>query len=958
MAVMSCNMAGNVRADDAVPNYERDIAPLFKEHCARCHGGEARKAELDLTTPAGIRRGGESGTILSGDTPLESRLFEVLHEREMPPAGQGRLSDEQIALVGRWLESGASLGDTEKTDLPTEHDILPILLLRCTVCHGSLQQEGGLDLRTRESILRGGKSGPAIVPGKPDESLLLKRIHAGEMPPPRRIVEVSIKPPEADEINRLAEWIAAGARAASVAESDEQPFSAEDLDLWSLQPPHAMPPPKVSNEENARNPIDAFVLARLEAAGLSLSLPADRRTLIRRAAFDLTGLPPTLDEVAAFVADERPDAYERLVDRLLASPHYGERWGRYWLDLAGYADSEGVQHSDPVRPNNWRYRDYVIRAFNSDKPYDRFLLEQIAGDELADYQHGPITPDLADNLIATGFLRQVPDGSFSSITAFVPDRLDTISSELEVLSSSVLGLTFKCARCHTHKFDPISQRDYYRLAAVFKGAMDEHDWMKPTGGGEGMHSPFPVRDLPHVPDEERQRWEANERLLDEQLAALNAQWEMHRAPLREKVRSERLAALPEAIRADVKAALDTPAEQRNEVQKYLAEKFSSQFALPDEELGQLDADFKTAAESHAAAVKEVQARRMPRPTIRALWDRGQPSPTYLLRRGDYRTPGDLVEPGIPTALADGGASYVAQPPWPGAVSTGRRLAFARWLVRPDHPLTARVAVNRVWRHHFGRGIVATLDNFGKAGAAPSHPELLDWLAVNFTRQGWSLKSLHRLMMTSSVYRQSSEVSAEHERLDPDNLLWSRMPLRRLEAEALRDTLLSVAGVLDQTAGGPADGVDARPDGLVTERGTRRSIYLLQRRTQPPTILETFDLPRMGPNCVDRPESNVAPQALLLLNNRRVRELADTFAARVAAAAGDMPAGQIDTAFRLALLRDPTAEELDTALAAFSRFTAEWAQVPVEARGGVPAERKALGNLCHALMNSAELVYVD
>lgn len=958
LAMLVLSAASSVFAAEDGPIFERDIVPLLKERCTRCHGGEARKAELDLTSPAGIRRGGESGAILSPGKPDESRLYELIHDRQMPPEGQGRLSDEQIALVGRWIEAGAPLGDDPSTSAPTQHDVIPIFLLRCTVCHGARRQEGGLDLRTKESMLRGGASGPAIVAGHPDESLLVKRIQAGEMPPRRRVVEVSIKPPEQDEIEKIARWIAAGAPETDAAVTEEADAPDEDRQFWSFQPPLAATPPGVAAADRVRTPVDAFLLSRLEAVGLSLSPEADRRTLIRRATFDLTGLPPTAEDVDTFLADERPDAYEHLIDRLLASPHYGERWGRYWLDLAGYSDSEGVQHSDPVRVNNWRYRDYVIRSFNTDKPYDRFLLEQLAGDELTDIDREPVTAEVVENLTATGFLRQVPDGTFSSITAFVPDRLDVISSELEVLSSSVLGLTFKCARCHSHKFDPISQRDYYRLAAIFKGALDEHDWLKPTPSGDGMHSPFEVRDLPRVEPSERQRWEQLEQVINAEIATGQDALRRQAEPLRAKLRGERLAALPEAIRTDVQQALDAPAEQRGEVQKFLAEKFGPQFALPDDELAKLDTEFKTVFEQSATAVKAAQARRQPQPAIRALWDRGQPSPTYVLRRGDYRTPGDPVEPGVPAVFSHPQSPYEVAPPWPGAHSSGRRLAYARWLTQPDHPLTARVLVNRVWRHHFGRGIVTTLDNFGKAGAAPSHPELLDWLAVEFVRHGWSIKTLHRLLMTSSVYRQSSAVSQEHERLDPDNRLWSRMPLRRLEAEALRDTLLAVSGALDRAAGGPADGVDARPDGLVSERGTRRSVYLLQRRTQTATFLETFDLPRMGPNCIDRSESNVAPQALLLLNNRRIRELADEFANRVAAEAGDDPRHQIKHAYRLALVRSPSDDELRLTLETLTRLTNEWSQRPADARGGVSAERKALGNICHALLNSAELVYVD
>src|SRR5205085_1222204 len=444
---------------------------------------------------------------------------------------------------------------------------------------------------------------------------------------------------------------------------------------------------------------------KLEEKGLTLSPEADRATLLRRAYLDLTGLPPEPAEVREFLADPAPDAYERLVDRLLASPRYGERWGRYWLDLAGYADSEGKREQDLPRPHAWRYRDYVIRACNADRPYDRFLLEQLAGDELADHEKAPeITPEVYDNRVATGFLRMAPDATWANITGFVPDRLEVIADEIEVLGSAVMGLTLKCARCHSHKFDPIPQRDYYRLADVFKGAYDEYDWLKPDvrpGLGPVSQDVLGGRHLPHVTTRERRAWQAHNARIQKEIALKSGR-----------------------------------------------------------------------AGKDSARIKGLRARLLPEPRVQALWDRGQPSPTYVYRRGDPLLPGRLVGPGVPSVLTDGKTPFKVEPPWPGAKKTGRRLAFARWLTRPDHPLTARVIVNRLWKHHFGNGIVRTLGNFGKAGTPPSHPELLDWLAVELMRRGWSLKEMHRLMMISSTYRQSSAVTPAHEKLDPDNVLLS------------------------------------------------------------------------------------------------------------------------------------------------------------------------------------------
>jgi hypothetical protein len=858
----------------------------------------------------------------------------------------------------------------------TEADIVPVLLLRCTVCHGARKQEAGLDLRSRASMLKGGKSGPAIVAGSPAESLILKRIAAGEMPPRRRLVEASIKVIEQPEIELLKKWIERGALEShdgvdSAVAGAEPRISADDRAFWSFQPPRAALVPSVHGAARVRNPIDAFILNKLEAAGLSLAPEADRSTLIRRASFDLIGLPPMPEEVDAFVGDSDPLAYERLIDRLLDSPHYGERWGRYWLDLAGYADSEGVQHADPIRPHAWRYRDYVIRAFNSDKPYDRFLLEQIAGDELADYENGPVTDEIYDNLVATGFLRMAPDGTTANITNFVPDRLEIIGDEINILTSAVLGLTIRCARCHDHKMEPIPQQDYYRLAAIFKGAYDEHDWLRPaTGEGRG---PFGNRLLTHVTPTERTAWEQLEKQINEEIAPLKTALAAKESELIEKHVEERLAKLPQSLHDDLRQMLATPADKRNEVQKYLADKFEATLKIDSAELRKIDPEFKKFAEESDQQIKAIEARRKPEPMIHALWDRGEPSPTYVLRRGNYLTSGRRVEPDVPTVLSNGASVFVAEPPWPGAKKTGRRLAFARWLTRPDHPLTARVMVNRIWKHHFDRAIVTTLDNFGKSGQRPSHHDLLDWLAVEFLRRGWSVKAMHRLIMTSSTYRQSSRVTAEHERIDPDNRLFSRMPLRRLDAESIRDSLLAVAGRLDETAFGPADAVDARPDGTFaavgTAKGWRRSIYVRQRRTEIPTLLEDFDLPAMNPNCIERPVSTVAPQALHLMNNALIHELAAAMADRVTAAAGPNSdsSHRIDLAYRIGLGRTPTPEERTLATNSLTRFTEKWTAQLANQTGPESADEKtipqlaahrALANLCHALMNSAEFVNVD
>jgi hypothetical protein len=858
-----------------------------------------RKAELDLSTYEAILKGGESGPAVVPGKPEESLLYELVHEGKMPAGTKTKLAPEQVESLRLWIESGAKPGSEESAGSASvevnQHDVYPILLRRCVVCHGRDVHENGLDLRTRASMLKGGKSGPALVASHPEKSLILEKIHTGAMPPRRRVIEVSIKPIEPAEEDVLTRWIAQGAPEAEIAPDvagvEPDPLvSDKDREFWSFRPPKAGPLPAVRHSEQVRNPIDAFLLARLEPRGLMFAPEADRPTLLRRLSLDLTGLPPDPEELDAFLADRDPDAYEKLVDRLLASHRYGERWARHWLDVAGYADSDGKREQDLPRPFAWRYRDYVIRSLIADKPYDRFLLEQIAGDELADYAHAPeITQELEDNLVATGFLRMAPDPTWANPTNFIPDRLDVIADEVDILGSGVMGLTLKCARCHTHKFDPIPHRDYHRLLATLKGAYDEHDWLRSNWEPTISKGRRADRELNYVTTAEHRRWET------------------HNANLQRKID-----------------------------------------ALKD----RLKHEDKSHAEATQKEIAALQKESLPEPTIRALWDRGEPSPTYLYRRGDYLSPGRLVGPGVPAVLTDGKTPFAVTPPWPGANSTGRRLALARWLTKPDHPLTSRVIVNRVWKHHFGTGLVPTLDNFGKVGAPPTHPELLDWLAVEFVSRGWSLKTLHRLMVTSAAYRQSSVVTDSAKTLDPDNRLYSRRPLLRMEAEVLQDAMLAVAGRLDETPFGKPDAVTVRADGLITPggspRGWRRSIYVRQDRKQVSTLLEVFDLPQMNPSCIARRDSNVATQALHLWNDGHVRTLAGAFAARVISLAETDPERQVDTAFKIALGRDPEPEERSASVEAFLRLRAE-------SKGN---DNEALTTLCHAIFNAASFLYID
>jgi hypothetical protein len=926
-----------------------------------------KKGGLDLSTPEKLLAGGESGPAVVPGQPAASRLYDILENGEMPLDRKTRVSAAELETIRLWIEK---LEATENAGRPAapwnQHDIIPILLRHCTICHNHRRHEGDLDLTTKASMLKGGKSGPALVPGDPEQSVLLQKIVAREMPPLGIFDAGVTRPPEPD-VEKLRQWIAQGAPEKNVLPDvagiqADSLVSDQDRQFWAFQPLRPAAVPSVEHHHRVRNPIDAFILEKLEAKGLALSPEADRLTLIRRAHYDLTGLPPTPEEVQSFVSDLDPLAYENLIDRLLASPRYGERWGRYWLDLAGYADTES---RDADRDHVWLYRDYVIRAFNADKPYDRFLLEQIAGDELADQsQVQGSTQELMDNLVATGFLRMTPDPTSQGESGLIQDRISVISDELQVFSSGVLGLTIQCAQCHDHKLEPIPQRDYYRLRAIFKGAFDEFNWLVPNDGIKDK----PARLLPYVaPPQDPAELAAQQRIsqkVNTELSAEITRWngalkEMAR-PLENEIVEARLARQPEELRDDLRLMLSTPPDKRDDRLKALAVKYEFYVAIDpndrDNLLKDTFPDYRKAAEDTEKKLLWLRSRLIHQPRlIRALWDRGDASPTYIYKRGDFQNAGRLVGPGVPSVLTDGKTPFVVTAPWPGAEKTGARLALARWLVRPENPLTARVWVNRLWQHHFGSGIVATVENFGRSGAVPTHPELLDWLALQLIERGWSSKAIHRLVMTSSTYRQSSRVTAEAEKLDPGNALISRMPLTRVDAEALRDSILFVAGGLDEAPGGPPELLFVRHDGMVMtpdlSANERRSIYLQQRRATVHTMLDLFDYPQMGPNCSQRGNTAVATQALFLLNNSLIRRLADALAERVTKEAGERLADQIDRLYWLALSRPPTVEEKNIIV---GELREAWEAASPQSDW----RKRVMERLCHTMINSTAFIYVD
>ena len=681
-----------------------------------------------------------------------------------------------------------------------EKRIRPVLAEHCYDCHGEDEQEGGLRLDSRAGLISGGESfGRAVEPGKPDNSILINAINHREltMPPEEKLTQ--------DQIDDLTRWVQMGAPWPGIdadtliaTRKEKREITDEDRAWWSFQPITRPEVPLLSEDALTGNPIDAFIRSKLLEAGLQPSHQAGKRELIRRATFDLHGLPPTPEEVEEFVADERSDAYERLIDRLLASPHYGERWGRHWLDLVRYAQTNGYERDDE-KPFAWRYRDYVIRAFNEDKPFSTFITEQLAGDELEEVTD--------DSVIATAFYRfGVWDDEPDDISQAVFDGYDDM---LSTTSSAFLGLSIGCARCHEHKFDPITHEDYYRMLAFIRNV---NYYLKPEG------------------------------------------------------------------------------EQRNVV------------VVPLPGGGE---------------------------TLGVTERSNEPRPTHILMRGRVAMPGDEVQPGIPEVFCDPEmptTPTISETRGGSDKSTGRRLALARWIASDENPLTARVLANRLWHFHFGRGIVTTPSDFGKTGIPPTHPELLDYLASELMDGNWQLKPLHKQIMMSATYRQSSRAeNSQAVAADPDNQSLWRQNTHRLEAEAIRDAILAVSGQLNLEAGGrgfypilPSQVIGSQS---MPGRGwahsdlreqNRRSIYVYSKRSLQLPLLEVFDVAGTEGSTAARARTTVAPQALTLLNSDFISKQADAFSQRLKAEAGPDPSAQIRRGYHLAVGRMPTDAEMEIA----------------------------------------------
>lgn len=944
LSICCCVSSSLSLAEESAPVFEKDVRPILTRKCGQCHSEKVRKGALDLSSMTSLRKGGESGEAAIAETVEESMLWIMIDGGGMPPEEQPQLTAEELKTIRQWLAGGArsTTPEEQQESRLTQHDVLPIVLLRCAPCHGARIQRGGVDLRTPGAMKRGGKNGPALIPGDPDHSLMMRRIESEACPPREQLLKYFVRRPGASEVKILRDWIAAGAPEIEikpdVATTELDPLvTDEDRQHWAFQP---------LQTKFELDSIDEFIKEKLKANGLTMAPRADRDTLIRRAYIDLIGMPPSVEEWRRWHDSDAPDWYATMIDTLLNSPRYGERWGRYWLDLAGYADSEGGVSADPIREVAWKYRDYVINAFNDDKPYDRFLTEQIAGDELLDDANAPVvTQEMVDNLIATGFLRMGIDQTGSRTMNFVPERLGVIDEAINVLGSGVMGLTLECARCHSHKYDAIPQRDYYRLKAVFQGAYDEHDWLT-----------FKNRSLQVDTPERRARVAEVNPPLAKRLKKLSADLKAAENAVRIELLRQHYPEQSEEDRNETLRALGIADNNRSLPQRILVEMLQKAEIIPNE-----DQPLSVMAARQVVAkirdeIDSTQRKMEPSLTIRALWDRGEPSPTYILRRGEHDNPGPLVGPGVPSVLTDGRTPLTVEPPFPeGTPKTGRRLAFARWLTQPDHPLTARVLVNRVWYHHFGTGLVKSLENFGVNGDRPSHPELLDWLATKFVDRGWSVKALHRLIMNSQTYRQSSRVTEESHRRDPQNRLLSHKSMRRMDAEALRDSLLFVSGRLDDRAGGFPDSISVDRDGLIsvkpsTDGRWRRSIYLQYRRTEIPSMMATFDYPVMGPNCVSRSVSTVSLQPLMLMNGNHVRELARSFAARVESLLDEGAADgeRVDAVYQIAFSRLPNDRERQLGITTLQELRAGWKDQP----------DLALLTYCHTILNSAEFLYVD
>jgi len=788
-------------------------------------------------------------------------------------------------------------------------EIMPVLEKNCVMCHGDKQKMAGLDLSSFSGMMAGSSSGPVIAPGKPERSMLWKMIENDQMPQGGKLT--------AGEKQLIHAYIEQGRfpateeSEAAIQAREAAKITQKSREWWAFRKPVKAAVPEVKNKDQARTAIDAFILAKLEQKGWKMEPEADRVTLIRRAYLDLTGLPPTPAEVKAFVDDKSPKAWESLIDGLLASPHYGEQWGRHWLDVAGYSDSRG-DAGDTDREVSWKYRDYVVNAFNKNKPIDLFLIEQMAGDQLVNYKPGSRpTPDQIEPLTATGFLRTTADITDNQTIYEVDKYFDAQQKAMETSLSATMGITIGCARCHDHKFDPLLQRDYYKLMSVYQAVWDPENWV----AGSLNFGPWPSRMALDMDDATRGSW-----IKDVTSSDAKAIRRM----------DDLLEATYQKYRAELKAGHELTPELRAQMRKDLE-------ADPDLEVDRnVQKDFITDQEMEkkypelAKWKDEIQLMRYNRRNksksganfIEAAWDVSKtPSPTYILQRGNYLSPGAEVQPGIPMVL-DNPENPLKfpdpkdHPDWNG---TNRRLTLAKWMVSPENPLVPRVFVNRAWQWHFGEGIVRSVDDFGTQGAPPTHQELLDYLTVSFEQHNWDLKWLTKEIMLSQAYRQASTEVPQYMMADPsDKLLWRKAPVR-LEAETIRDSMLQVSGLLNDKMFGKQEPIKRGPDGQWLEddkKGSgngRRSLYLAQTRTRSVAFLHVFDCPDMtSDNQAQRFRASLPTQSLALLNNPLVFRTTKALTQQVLERTNSNYDDAVKLAFDEAYNRPPSAKEMEIA----------------------------------------------
>lgn len=798
-----------------------------------------------------------------------------------------------------------------------QRDVQPILTKHCLSCHGPNKARGGLRLDHPDLAFKGGNSGPVIVPGKSRESRLIRVVDGSD---PELKMPEGGRPLSQQEIAVLVAWIDQGAVWPKPAEGPA-PLRSQH---WAYQPIRRPAIPAIKNSAWVRNPIDAFVLAKLEQEGIAPAPEADKLILLRRVSLDLTGLPPTLEEIETYLRDTSPDAYERAVDRLLDSPHYGERWARHWLDLARYADTDGYE-KDLGRPWAWRWRNWVIDALNQDMPFNRFVIEQLAGDLLPNAT--------VEQKVATGFHRNTLTNREGGVDQ-EQFRVEAVVDRVNTTFSVFFGTTMNCCQCHDHKYDPFTQREFYQIFAFFNSDQ-EVDIPAPLPGEEEALRP-------KLAEHERKRQELVQ-AIEKRRGELRAQLPNWEAQLNDAARTK----LP----ANVLAALKVPAASRTDAQNQVLLNY---LAANDSILAELNKKLQ-AHDRAKPIVTHAQTLRL-----------GPIRKTHVLIRGDFLRPGVEVQPGTPAVLH----------PFKPKHNPPNRLDLAEWIVDPANPLTPRVTVNWIWQRYFGRGIVPTVNDFGTQGEKPSHRELLDWLASEFIRQGWSLKKLHRLIVTSATYRQSSAYRPELEQRDPYNTLLARQNRLRLEAEVIRDNALAVSGLLVRRIGGPSVR-PPQPAGIseltyansarwVESQGPdryRRGLYIWFQRTSPYPTLVMFDAPDSNTCCMKRERSNTPLQSLTLLNDVVFVECAQAFGKRLAEQPGNVRE-RIRQAFRSAVTREPTAPELSRLETLWQEFAAEAQREPKQAEtllgqhrpAKVPvSEAAAWVGLARVLLNLDEFI---